>query len=501
MKRIGVVKILFCSVLTINCIFFAGSVYAQKALNLPSLGDVENANLSAASERILGERIMREVRQDKSYVQDKALDEYLNQFGYQLIDSDPEVKGEANFDFHFFAMNDPSINAFALPGGFIGVHTGLLIAAQTESELAGVLAHETGHVTQRHIARMIGQQKQNSLIQLAGFFLGAIAATASVDGGMAAMMGTVGLAKQRQLSFSRDAEREADRIGLQIMDKGGFDTSGMVAFFRRLQTANRAYGDIPAFLSSHPLTSARIADIEDRIRHMRYRQRADHPDFQLMRARVRVLQNESGQGLDTAQHDFTELSHNFNTMQKMSAYYGLALVALKQEKYEQAQYFLQLSAQFQPHGSESFFLTEMAIAIDIGLKQWNSALQRIKSAQRQFSLYRIFDYQYADVLIAQRQDEMVIQYLRHQAQLYRQDPHIQYVLAQVYQQQGKKALMHLALADNYAIKGILPSAIEQLQIARRMPDATFYDLSIIDAKERQFKDQWQLEQKQDKTLL
>lgn len=474
--------------------------YAQMSLNLPTLGDTDSASLSPVSERLLGERIMRSARQDPSYIQDETFKAYLNQFGQHLVDSEPSVRGQANFDFYFFAVKDPSLNAFALPGGFVGVHTGLLLAAQTESELAGVLAHEIGHVAQRHIARMLGQQKQNTLLQMAGFFLGIIAATATIDGGMATMMGTMGLARQRQLSFSRDAERDADRVGLQIMDKGGFDPSGMVAFFRRLQTANRAYGDVPAFLSSHPLTSERIADIEDRIRNVRYRQHADQLDFQLMRARVRVLQDDSGRALENARLFFTDQATSFNTLDKMSANYGLAYIALKQEKYDQAQHYLALSQGYVPTSSNSFFLTQLQIDILLAQGDVQAVLEKIKVAQSQFSS-RVFDYQYAHALIDLKQYDQAIHFLRSQAQTYRKDPQIHYLLAQIYDTQGKRALQHLALAENYALKGILPSAIEQLDIARLMTDATFYDLSTIDAKDRQFKDQWALEQQQDKEFL
>src|SRR5690606_22019598 len=160
---------------------------------------------------------------------------------------------------------DPVLNAFALPGGFIGVHSGLILAAQSESELASVMAHEIGHVAQRHIARMIGKQKQDALIPLASLLLGALAATASPDAGMAVIAGGQGLAVQRQLNFSRDAEREADRVGLDIMRDAGFETAGMINFFGRLQKASRGYNDsAPAYLRTHPLTTERIADIEAR---------------------------------------------------------------------------------------------------------------------------------------------------------------------------------------------------------------------------------------------
>src|SRR5690606_2043618 len=222
------------------------------------------------------------------------------------------------------------LNAFALPGGFIGVHSGLVLAAQSESELASVMAHEIGHVAQRHIARMLGKQRQDMLIPLAGMLLGALAASASPDAGMAMMMGSQGLAVQRQLNFSREAEREADRIGLDILREAGYETNGMINFFGRLQQAARGYTDTaPAYLRTHPLTSERIADIEARTRDLRYRQRADSLDFSLIQARMRVLQNTSGQGLVDAEQTFQRQIGQKTRTAIVAGHYGLAMVALR----------------------------------------------------------------------------------------------------------------------------------------------------------------------------
>ena len=229
------------------------------------------------------------------------------------------------------------LNAFALPGGFIAVHSALLIAAQNESELASVLSHEIGHVTQRHIARMIGQQKQDALMPLAAMILAALASKAGPDAAIGVFMGGQGLAIQRQLNFSRDAEREADRVGFQIMGAAGFDTSGMVAFFQRMQAATKVYSDLtPPWLMSHPLTSERISDIRARIRETPYRQRIDGLEFHLVRARARVLQDESTQGRADAQAAFEAQLKQQNRQQQAAAQYGLALLALKRSELAKA---------------------------------------------------------------------------------------------------------------------------------------------------------------------
>lgn len=469
-------------------VIFPSIVVAQ---NLPSFGGTERSELSPLTERKFGEQIMRDIQRDRDYLNDAPTFEYLNNFGASLVAASPSVRGEAGYDFFFFAVRDPALNAFALPGGFIGVHSGLILAAQTESELASVLAHEIGHVSQRHIARMLGNQRQDSLIPLASMVLGALAARASPDAAAAIMMGGQGLAIQRRLDFSRDAEREADRVGLQILQEGGFDSSGMVAFFGRLQTATRAQSDsAPPYLRSHPMTTERIADITARTREQRYKQRIDSLDFHLIRARMRVLQNGLPQGLIDASVVFDSQLQQKQRPQTIAAKYGLALIAYKQGALEKAQSLLQearSAAQGSPDSAKSTVLASLAIDIRLAANQGAEVVKEAEAAHAQFPLSRGIAHQYADALLAASRHEDAIRFLRDQAQLYRQETQLHEKLAKAYAAQGKQALQHLAMAESYALSGSLPAAIDQLVIARRAPDASFYDQAMIDAREREFK--------------
>jgi predicted Zn-dependent protease len=467
--------------------------------NLPNLGGTERSDLSPVMERKLGEQIMHDIRRDRDYLDDAPLLEYLNNFGASLVAARPEVRGESGFDFFFFAVRDPALNAFALPGGFVAVHSGLLLAAQNESELASVMAHEIGHVSQRHIARMIGSQKQDALIPLASLVLAALTARASPDLASASMMGGQGLAIQRQLNFSRDAEREADRVGLEILKDGRFETSGMIAFFGRLQSATRSYGEgAPPYLRSHPMTTERIADIESRIRGERYRQHADSLDFQLIRARARILQDDTAQGLRDASIIFNDPALHKNPAQKIAARYGLALVAQKQGNTALAESLLaeaQSAARGMPPSS---VLASLGIELRLAANQGAGAVREATQARSLFPLSRGIALQYADALLASRQADEAVRFLRDQAQLYRADPRVQDRLAKAYSAQGKQALQHMALAESYALAGSLPSALDQLQIARRAPDASFYDQSMIDAREREFQARRREEMKEEK---
>ena len=506
MRRWRVIRLLALAALAIMPVQ-PGQAQAQfrpAAFNLPTLGDTEREDLSPGMERKLGEEIMRDIRRNVDYLDDDAILEYLNDFGNTLVEARPGARGETSFDYSFFAVRDTQLNAFALPGGFIAVHSALLLAAQTESELASVLSHEIGHVAQRHIARMLGQQRQDALIPLAAIVLAALAS--QVHGGGDAALGVFaagqGLAMQRQLNFSRDAEREADRIGFQIMDDAGFETTGMVAFFGRMQTASRTYSDLtPAYLLSHPLTTERIADIQARIREMPYRQRVDSLDFHLVRARARVLQDESSQGLLDAATVFETQLLQPNRREVAAAQYGLAFIALKKNDIAKAKTWLDAAratlhpapnaAVFGMAGAQAPSPMLASMALDIKLAAGaapvsKEVVQQAQAAHLEFPRSRGIARQLAEAMIAARQFDEAARYLRDQTQLYREEYKLHDLLARSYAAEGKIALQHMALAESYALRGALLAALEQLRLARKANDASFYDLSVIDARERQW---------------
>ncbi|WP_370663269.1 beta-barrel assembly-enhancing protease [Massilia mucilaginosa] len=483
----------------------APSAPAQNNLNatsLPTLGDTAREDLSPVLERRLGEEIMRDIKRDHDFLDDDPILEYLNEFGSGLVASYPGARGETNADYYFFAVRDPMLNAFALPGGFIAVHSALLLAAQSESELASVMSHEIGHVAQRHIARMLGQQKQDALIPLAAMILAALASKGGSDAAVGVFMGGQGLQIQRQLNFSRDAEREADRIGFQIMGAGGYDTSGMVAFFGRMQAASRVYSDLmPAYLRSHPLTSERISDIQARIREIPYRQRVDSLEFHLVRARARVLQDESTQGRVEAAAFFDAQLTQQSRQQQAGAQYGLAYLALKKGDLARAQsWFEKARGTMRPTEGAVFstgqassdgaaMFASMGLEIKLAPGQPASvkqqALKEADQAHLRYPLSRGIARQYADAMIVNGKLDDAARFLRDQAQLYREEPKLHELLAKTYAAQGKIALQHLALAESYALSGGMLAALDQLTIARKASDASFYDMAVIDARERE----------------
>lgn len=236
---------------------------------LPSLGD--NSELSAAAERRIGDRIAASIYRDPDYVDDPVLVDYVQSI-WQPLMAAARARGELNaelqerFAWQVFLVRDRTVNAFALPGGYFGVHLGLISTVSNRDELAAVLGHEMSHVTQRHISRLLAKQSQQAPWLIGAMILGALAASKNPQAASAAIVGGQAVAAQTQLDFSRDMEREADRIGFGVMVDAGFQAKGVVSMFEKLQQASRLSdnGSFP-YLRSHPLNIQRIGEAQARL--------------------------------------------------------------------------------------------------------------------------------------------------------------------------------------------------------------------------------------------
>lgn len=272
--------------------FLASLVFVSGAgaddIKLPDMGSPADAILNQSDESQLGRMIMRDIRRSGQVVEDPLVTEYINEIGNRIV---PQTN-DGDHNFTFFAVNDDRINAFALPGGYIGVHTGLVEATRSEDELAGVLAHEIAHVTQRHIARAIHANSRQSILSTA-MMLGAIivaAAGGSSDAVQGAMAVAQGTAIQQQINFTRTNEYEADRVGIAALADAGFDPYGMASFFEVMsrQTTTSPEMRAPEFLRTHPVTSARIAESRNRARDYPVIRSEDSTTYGIARTRMIV---------------------------------------------------------------------------------------------------------------------------------------------------------------------------------------------------------------------
>lgn len=264
-------------------------------INLPDIGSPADAILSKNDEAQLGRAIMRQIRNSGQVVEDPLVNEYVNEIGHRIA---AQANSDGIHDFSFFVIEDPAINAFALPGGFIAVHTGLLEATRSEDELAGVLAHEISHVTQRHIARAIHSGRRQSIMSMAimlGAILAAVAGADSnaVQGAIAVAQGT---AAQQQINFTRSNEYEADRVGISALANAGFDPQGMASFFEVISRSNTPMEfRTPEFLRTHPVSSARIAEARSRARSYPPVHTSDTVNYGVARARILVASKSTSE--------------------------------------------------------------------------------------------------------------------------------------------------------------------------------------------------------------
>lgn len=291
-RSFSVVKALLSAI--VASLVLVGGVTHADPDDLPDIGSPAQAMLTLEDEYQIGRMIVRGLRDQDQILEDPEVTEYIRALGYRL--SSQAHDGSQRFN--FFMVRDNTINAFALPGGFIGVNTGLLLKTDDEAELAGVLAHEISHVTQRHIARSIAAQSRSSLVSTAAM-LAAILVGAAAGGGDAAMAGVAAaqsLAIQQQISFTRANEAEADRVGLGLLARSGFDPNGMPRFFETMsRLAGSSELNIPEMLRTHPVSGNRIAETKERAAQLDVTPQPQSPSYAITRERLRVLSTPAGE--------------------------------------------------------------------------------------------------------------------------------------------------------------------------------------------------------------
>ena len=452
------------------------------ANNLPELGDYSSSKISESDEIFIGRQILFQVNQSDSIIRDIEISDYLDSLGKRLINAstDPAKKIE------FFIVSDPSINAFAMLGGVIGVHSGLFLASNTESELASVISHEIAHINQKHISRFLLQQERASYQSTFIMAVALLLARSNPQLASTAMAGASAGSVQGALDFTRENEKEADRVGIQTLNNAGFDVRGARDFFTTLKQANQfSGGAAPAFLQTHPITSNRINDIEDRLKDFPYKQRVDNQTFHYVKGKLKAL-------LDNKEDTKNILEKNIKNkiyINEGGERFALAYIYLIDNEfiksYEQMQWLFD-NEQSNP------MLSQLYINYLIKINKVTEAKKIYEQNLNFFPSNRSFIYGLADLYLETQDSEKAIKLLKENEQKFSQDPILYKLFAKGYANQGKKLLQYENLAEAAYYNFNLQEAVIRMDLAIKANDGDFYQKSRVESRLKQFQKEQQI---------
>jgi len=457
---------------------------------LPDLGDSSQSMMSPAQERKLGEDIVRQIRGGGGFLDDPEVNDYLNELGNRLVTATRDVRQ----DFLFFAVPDPQINAFALPGGFIGVNTGLILLAQSESQLASVLAHEISHVTQHHITRGMANQQNVLLTTLGGLALAILAAKAGGSNSgqvtSAAIAGTQALAAQQQINFTRENEYEADRVGFSRLVAAGFEPNAMSVFFERLQRSSRfSEGAAPSYLRSHPITYERIAEAKTRAQDLPYKQVQDSLEFHMVRALLQSYQGEPREQVANFDRAIAEKKYN----NEIAGQYGLVASLLRAKDIPRAKVELaKLEEIAPPHP----MVEAMAGNVLMAAGEYPAAAARFESALTRYPNKMQLIHDYPEALIKADRPADASAFLERELIRFPGEGPLHEIAARAYAAQAKRLKQHEHQGEYYAWIGNLPLAVTQFELASKAGDGDFYQLSVVETRLRVLRQEMSEQQRQ-----
>ncbi|MDB5800939.1 MAG: Zn-dependent protease [Rhodocyclales bacterium] len=444
---------------------------------LPDLGDPARAGLSAAKEKRVGEMAMHDIRlNETTYIDDPEIEYYLNSLGRRLA----AAGGSLPEDFSFFALRNNTVNAFAMPGGYIGVHSGLVLLAQNESELAGVMGHEIGHVQQHHIARMLDQRGNTTVAVLASLLV-AILAGGHGGGAMAEAALATGqaVAIQNQLTFSQNFEREADRAGLQTMQASGFDPQGMISFFEKLGKSSGNESADTAFLRTHPLSRERMADMQGRVKDGPPRIVVDSNDFVLARAK---LDAENGSPRDVLAR--LERQTASRRQDQVARWYAISRAALRDHNPTEA---TRAFTQLRDMHFESPFVDMLAADLASAQGKHAEAARLCREGLQRYPAARYLLLGEADAQMEDRKPELAASLMRDALVDSPRDERLYLILAKAYALQGKTADQQRVQAEIFVLQDNLLAAVEQLRLAQRSGEGDHITQAAIDSRLRELR--------------
>lgn len=449
--------------------------WTQSATDLPDLGDSSGRVLSVESEREYADGLLRQLRNYGLSIDDAELIEYYETLANRLV----QASGRSETQFHFEMIDVPIVNAFATPGGLVVTFSGLMLQADNESEMAGVLSHEIAHVTQKHIARAMESSVEDLLPILIGAVALAVATRGQGDGSQVAVAGGIALMQQRQINFTRDNEHEADRVGIQTLAKAGFDPNGMADFFAKIGLLNRTQGEKPPeYLQSHPVTTTRIAEAKARADKLRVGTQQTSLEFALMRERLRVLTARELPALARYYKD----NQRTHEVDRRAQIYGLALVQSRLGAHEDARDVLLVLAQDDPHR----LTYQLALAeVDRAERHFDDADDRYQKLLAERPGHRVISIAYARGQIERNTPaagQRAIEALRPLMRNYGSDPSLQELYARAQQLAGSPVRAAEAYAQAFFLRGKYEDAMHQLEQTAKREDLDYYDRARIDAQ-------------------
>ncbi|MEI2682231.1 M48 family metallopeptidase [Erwinia aphidicola] len=421
--------------------------------NLPDIGTTAGGTLSINQELAMGDFYVRQLRASAP-INDPLLNQYINGLGQRLVSHAWSVKTP----FHFFLIRNDEINAFAFFGGNVVLHSALFRYADNESQLASVMAHEISHVTQRHLARAMEDQQRNAPLTWVGALGSILLAMASPQAGMAALTGTLAGTQQGMISFTQQNEQEADRIGIQVLQRSGFDPEAMPNFLQKLADESRFASKPPEILLTHPLPDSRLADARNRANQMKPVVVQSSQDFYM--AKVRALGMFS-----TGQNQLNDdllipLSHG-NSREQAAAHYGKAVLLLGENKFAEARNIITPLLAKQP---DNVWYLDIMTDIDIGLKQPQQAINRLL-AVKGVNTIPVLQINLANAYVEAKQPANASKVLYRYTWANKDDPNGWDLLAQASAAQGLSDEEQAARAESLALAGQLDQAIRSLSSA------------------------------------
>ncbi len=458
------------------------------AAELPDIGSSAGGVISPVTERRIGEAMLRQLRQQHLVIEDPELNDYIQALGDRLAEHAEGHEGR----FTFFLVDDPQINAFAAPGGFIGVHSGLILNTRSESELASVIAHEIAHVTQHHLARTFEEASQMSLPVAAAMIGAILVAAVNPQAGQAALAAVQAGSIQHQLNFTRANEEEADRIGIRILDQASYDPFSMPAFFQRLQTAYRYTdsGRIPEFLRTHPVTTNRIADSISRAEQLGRRESEENPDYWLARARLTVLAGRDDP--PRLVRTFEAALREGSFLDETAARYGYAEALLLAGELGRAQ--LQVTALLRQDPARPAFLLQQARLL-MTAGEFAKAAQVYAALVEEEPRNRAAVLAWVEALLRMKQPDRAREILTDYALKRTPGPLYHQLYAQTMAAQGHPVEARIAMAEHHYLLGDTKRAVAFLERALREGGMSNYQRQRIEARLVEFREELAAQEK------